>query len=160
MVRPADLVDDPGLVAVVDRMVLEALEATLGRPARASVSPADAVAAVLPQLERAHEADLDPVDLQQRVASRLGPDLVDRPEVMCAMDDALNLDQGAHAIARQVFARDLLSAYQAPESVRRERAQGVLEAERERIYGRRQARPRRVEAILKASIRLPDRAYS
>jgi hypothetical protein len=164
VVRPADLVGNPEVAAfmgeLVDRGVREALDATLGpgRPVKVA-SPAELAARALPNLERVHEIDLDDVDLRKRVASRLGPDLVDHPAVLAAMDDAMHVDRGAHAVARDVFARDLEAAYAAPQAVRRERVQEMLAGERERIRVRHQVRPRRVEAILKASVRLPDEAY-
>lgn len=107
-----------------------------------------------------HERDLagDFADLPERVGGFLG--VLESPEaeagLLMAAEQVERRDRAMNAIALERFRRDLTDAYCAPVSERQERAQGVVEAERERLVGQQRARVGRAAEYLLAAVRLPD----
>jgi hypothetical protein len=135
------------------------VRAALGQGAPES-SPDAAAADVVDRLAEWHEVELaaGERDVSERLAARFSPEILHHPHVLSAIDDVLDADRGAHAVARVVAGRDLAGAFAAPSGERQGRVEGVLEAERGRVRDRGQTRVARAVRQVLASVRLPDEA--
>jgi hypothetical protein len=146
----------------VEAGVNAALDGMLGpaSPTAPVVSPTDAAAAVLEELAVAHEHDLaaGEADVLERLSGRLSPEVVADPRAIEAVEWVLHADRGAHAVARNVLAGDLVDAFAGPVSERPRRVRALLDGERARMKARAGTRVARATRNLLAAVRLPDGA--